>query len=302
MTATMPPLLAPLVLPMRSTTRISLLSLCLLLLCSCATLPPGKRDPRDPWERMNRSFYNFNDVLDRHIVKPTAKGYTHLPRPVQTGVHNYFDNLNYPITIVNDLLQWQITAFGSDIGRFLMNSTAGIGGLFDPATAVGLEKNDREFGQTLGVWGVKPGPYLMLPLMGPSDVRDTGGLLVDQVTDPRNYLFGRWVSWSLYIISSMDRRAQLLGSSDRALEGAYDKYAFLRSAYLQNREFKVHGEQSTNEEEQERKLLEEMGDDDTTGAAPDKAAPPVEPSSTPPPSPAPSPRPTPPAEPAPSPH
>jgi phospholipid-binding lipoprotein MlaA len=264
-------------------------------------MPPGvKPDPRDPWERLNRTTWKFNDGFDHYVFKPVATGYTKaVPRFARTGIHNFFSNLGYPIVILNDLLQWQITAFGSDIGRFLMNSTAGIGGLLDPATAIGLEKNDREFGQTLGVWGVKPGPYLMLPLMGPSDVRDTAGLLVDQATDPRNYLFGRWVSWSLYIISSMDRRAQLLGSSDRALEGAYDKYAFLRSAYLQNREFKVHGEQSTNEEEQERKLLEEMGDDDTTGAAPapnnpasaapDKASPPAEPSSTPAPSSAPAP-------------
>lgn len=292
--------------------RSFLLAVCLLSLGGCA-LPPGvKPDPRDPWERMNRATWKFNDGFDHYVFKPVAKGYTKaVPQVARSSIHNFFGNLGYPIVILNDLLQWQITAFGSDIGRFLFNSTFGIGGLFDPATAIGLEKNDREFGQTLGVWGVKPGPYLMLPLMGPSDVRDTGGLLVDQATDPRNYLFGRWVSWSLYIISSMDRRAQLLGSTDQALEGAYDKYAFLRSAYLQNREFKVHGEQSTNEEEQERKLLEEMGDDDTTGAAPTpnapaptapaKPSPPVEPSTAPAPSPAPAPQPTPPSEPAPGP-
>lgn len=297
---------------MPTAVRSFLLAVCLLCVGGCA-LPPGvKPDPRDPWERMNRTTWKFNDGFDHYVFRPVAKGYTKaVPRFARTGIHNFFGNLGYPIVILNDLLQWQITAFGSDIGRFLMNSTAGIGGLLDPATAVGLEKNDREFGQTLGVWGVKPGPYLMLPLMGPSDVRDTGGLLVDQFTDPRNYLFGRWVSWSLYIVSSMDRRAQLLGSTDRALEEAYDKYAFLRSAYLQNREFKVHGEQSTNEEEQEKKLLEEMGEDDTTGAAPAPNAPapgapakaaPAEPSTTPAPSPAPSPAQTPPAEPAPRPH
>jgi phospholipid-binding lipoprotein MlaA len=293
---------------MPTVVRSFLLAVCLLCLGGCA-LPPGvKPDPRDPWERMNRATWKFNDGFDHYVFRPVATGYTKaVPRFARSGIHNFFANLGYPIVILNDLLQWQITAFGSDIGRFLMNSTAGIGGLLDPATAVGLEKNDREFGQTLGVWGVKPGPYLMLPLMGPSDVRDTGGLLVDQFTDPRNYLFGRWVSWSLYIVSSMDRRAQLLGSSDRALEEAYDKYAFLRSAYLQNREFKVHGEQSTNEEEQEKKLLEEMGEDDTTGAAPapnapapgapGKAASPAEPSTIP--APAPTAPQTPPAEPAP---
>jgi len=284
---------------MPTTVRSFLLALCLLCIGGCAPLPPGvKPDPRDPWERMNRATWKFNDGFDHYVFRPVATGYTKaVPRVARTGVHNFFTNLGYPIVILNDLLQWQLTAFGSDIGRFLMNSTAGIGGLMDPATAVGLEKNDREFGQTLGVWGVKPGPYLMLPLMGPSTVRDTGGIVVDQFTDPRNYIFGRWVSWSLYVVYSMDRRAQLLGTTDRALQESYDKYAFLRSAYLQNREFKVHGEQSTNEEEQERKLLEEMNEDDTTGAAP---APPSSPAPSPAPAPA-SPQ-TPPTEPAPPPH
>src|SRR5215469_11494219 len=288
---------------MPTTVRSFLLALCLLCVGGCA-LPPGvKPDPRDPWERMNRATWKFNDGFDHYVFRPVAKGYTTaVPRVARTGIHNFFTNLGYPIVILNDLLQWQITAFGSDIGRFLMNSTAGIGGLMDPATAVGLEKNDREFGQTLGVWGVKAGPYLMLPLMGPSTVRDTGGLIVDQFSDPRNYLFGRWVSWSLYVVYSMDRRAQLLGSTDRALEEAYDKYAFLRSAYLQNREFKVHGERSTSEEEQEKKLLEEMGEeDDTTGAAPAPATPPAAAPAKPAPPPGPEPSPAPAPAPAPAP-
>ena len=262
---------------MRSTTRISLLSLCLLLLCGCATLPPGKRDPRDPWERMNRSTYKFNDVLDRAIVKPTAKGYTHLPQPVQTGVHNFFDNLDYPVTIVNDLLQGQVTAFFSDIGRFVFNTTVGLGGLFDPATAAGMQKNDRDFGQTLGKWGVPKGPYIVVPIFGPYDVRDgIGAVTVDYYANPRSYT-KFWVNTGLWLVRGVDRRARLL-PLDATIQSAYDPYTFIRNAYLQNRDFKVHGEQSPSEEEQqEQKLLEESGVEENEAtnppAAPQKPSP-----------------------------
>ena len=266
---------------MRSTTRISLLSLCLLLLCGCAALPPGsKRDPRDPWERMNRSTYKFNDVLDRAIVKPTAKGYTHLPQPVQTGVHNFFDNLNYPITIVNDLLQGQVVPFFSDIGRFVFNSTVGLGGLFDPATAAGMQKNNRDFGQTLGKWGVPKGPYIVVPVFGPYTVRDgIGAVTVDYYANPSNYT-KFWISTSLWLVRGVDRRARLL-PLDATIQSAYDPYAFIRNAYLQNRDFMVTGGQSQSEEEQERKLMEEAGQEDE-GTAPPAAPPPKAPQPGPP--------------------
>ena len=246
---------------MRSTTRISLLALCLLLLCGCATLPPGsKRDPRDPWERFNRASYKFNDTIDRGVVKPVAKGYTHLPQPMQTGVHNFFDNLDYPVTIVNDLLQGQIVPFFSDIGRFLFNSTVGLGGLFDPATAAGMQKNDRDFGQTLGKWGVPKGPYLVVPVFGPYTVRDGfGTITVDTFANPRNYTTF-WVNTGLWAVRGIDRRSRLL-PLDATIQSAYDPYAFIRNAYLQNRDFKVHGGGSKNEEEQEQKLLEEAGEE-----------------------------------------
>ncbi|MBV8306060.1 MAG: VacJ family lipoprotein, partial [Gammaproteobacteria bacterium] len=196
---------------MRSTIWTSLPALCLLVLCGCATLPPGsKRDPRDPWERVNRTSYKINDSLDRAIVKPVAKGYTHLPHPVQSGVHNFFDNLQTPVVIVNDLLQGQVKSFFSDIGRFLFNTTVGLGGLFDPATAAGMEKNDRDFGQTLGKWGVPKGPYLVIPVFGPYDVRDgIGTLTVDTFANPRNYTTF-WVNTSLWLVNGVDRRARLL--------------------------------------------------------------------------------------------
>jgi phospholipid-binding lipoprotein MlaA len=263
---------------MRSTTRISLLSLCLLLLCGCASLPPGQRDPRDPWERFNRGTYKFNDVLDRAVVKPVAKGYTHLPQPMQTGVHNFFDNLNYPITIVNDLLQGQVVSFFSDIGRFVINTTAGLGGLFDPATAAGMEKNYRDFGQTLGKWGVPKGPYVVVPIFGPYTVRDgIGAATVDYYANPSNYA-QFWVSTSLWLVRGVDRRARLL-PLDATIQSAYDPYAFIRNAYLQNRDFLVTGGASQSEEEQERKLMEEAGEEEneqTPPAAPPPQAPPTE--------------------------
>ena len=253
---------------MHSMTRTSLLAVCLLLLCACATLPPGaKRDPRDPWERMNRSFYGFNDAIDRAVVKPVSKGYTPLPQPVQTGVHNFFDNLDYPVTIVNDLLQGQIKSFFSDIGRFLFNSTLGVGGLFDPATAAGMEKNERDFGQTLGKWGVPKGPYIVVPIFGPYDVRDgIGAVTVDYYANPRSYT-KFWVNTSLWLVRGVDRRARLL-PLDATIQSAYDPYAFIRNAYLQNRDFKVTGGQSQSEEEQEQKLMEEATQEENESAPP----------------------------------
>jgi phospholipid-binding lipoprotein MlaA len=261
---------------MRSKTRLSLLSVCLLLLCGCATLPPGvKRDPRDPWERFNRGSYKFNDAIDRAVVKPVARGYTHLPQPVQSGVHNFFDNLDYPVTIVNDLLQGQVKSFFSDIGRFVFNTTVGLGGLFDPATAAGMEKNVRDFGQTLGKWGVPKGPYVMVPIFGPYDVRDgIGAVTVDYYANPRSYTTF-WVNTGLWLARGVDRRARLL-PLDATIQSAYDPYAFIRNAYLQNRDFMVHGDQPQTEEEQEQKLMEEATQEDegTQPTPPPSAAPP----------------------------
>jgi len=268
------------------TTRTSTLWLCLLL-AGCAALPPGKREPRDPWERMNRATYRFNDALDRAIVKPVARGYVRVtPQFVRTGVTNFFDNLEYPIVIVNDLLQGQFKPFVSDTGRLLLNTTLGVGGLFDPATAAGLDKNDRDFGQTLGKWGVKSGPYLVVPIFGPYDLRDGVGALADDYANPRHYT-KFWVSVGLWTVRGIDKRSRLL-YADAVLSSAYDPYAFVRSAYLQHRDFMVNGVQSQSEEEQEQKLLEEAGQDEEqkpAGATPGQpkpqtpkpAAPPQEP-------------------------
>jgi len=238
--------------PMSRTTRASLLSLCLLILCGCATLPPGsKRDARDPWERMNRASYKFNDKFDKAIARPVARGYRKVtPQFVQTGIHNVFDNVDTTIVMVNDLLQGQFKPFVNDFSRLLLNTTLGIGGLFDPATAAGLEKNDRDFGQTLGKWGLKPGPYVVIPFLGPSDVRDTFGRVADTYSTPRTYIRNTYWRYGVWLLDKVDERARYLDAS-QLVDQAYDPYAFLRNAYLQNRDFKVHGDRSHSEQEQE---------------------------------------------------
>jgi len=270
---------------MSPSTRASLLSLCLLLMCACATLPPGsKRDPRDPWERMNRATYKFNDKFDRGIAQPVARGYRKVtPHFVQTGVRNFMDNLNYPVVMINDLLHGQFRPFVNDFSRLLLNTTLGLGGLFDPATQAGLDKNDRDVGQTLGKWGLNKGPYLVVPFIGPSDIRDGAGRLGALYLTPRHYVFNNYTGWGLWLVDSIDARARLLDAT-KLLESAYDPYAFLRNAYLQNRDFKVHGDQSHNnqEQDQEDKLMQELEQEDSGTAAPagpppQQSAPPPEP-------------------------
>lgn len=215
------------------------LALFALLLAGCATVPSGKRDPRDPWEGFNRASYKFNDALDRAIAKPVAKGYKKVtPRVVRTGVSNFVSNLGTLTTVVNDVLQGKMKQAGHDSGRFLLNSTLGLAGLFDPASAAGLERNDEDFGQTLGKWGVKSGPYLMLPILGPSTVRDTFARIPDQFTYPVNYLEDDSTRIIIRGVDFLDLRAGLLDLEPQ-LEKSYDKYAFIRNAWLQRREFQV---------------------------------------------------------------
>jgi phospholipid-binding lipoprotein MlaA len=254
-------------------------ALCLVLLAGCAVQPPARPDPRDPWERMNRVTYNFNDKLDKAILRPVARGYVKVaPRPVQTGVRNFFSNLGVPLVMVNDLLQGQFKPFVNDTVRLMMNTTIGVGGLFDPASRAGLDRNDRDFGQTFGKWGLKPGPYVVIPLLGPSDVRDTFGRAADAFADPRDYLRNDWAIYGLWVAGFVNLRAQLLPTT-RLIDSAYDPYAFVRNAYLQNRAFKVNGSNPQSEEEREQKLLEEAGEDQETPPpqAPPKTTPPQEP-------------------------
>ena len=243
--------------PMQTTIRVSALCVTVMTLLGCAAAP-AQKDPRDPWERMNRSTYKFNDKLDRAVLRPVAHGYKNVtPSFVRTGISNFFDNLDYPVVIVNDLLQAKFLTAGRDTGRLLMNTTLGIGGLLDPASRAGLTKTVNDFGLTLGTWGVHKGPYFVIPFLGPSDVRDGLGRIPDSVASPRNYINSSAARYSLWGVGLLDARYRLI-SLEPALDGAYDPYLFMKNAYLQRRDFLLSGGQSNPKNESDAdKLLDE---------------------------------------------
>jgi phospholipid-binding lipoprotein MlaA len=202
-----------------------------MTLSACVTLPANApRSKQDPWESWNRGVYRFNDSLDRHIAKPVAKSYVKVvPHPIRTGVSNFFANLKMTTVMVNDALQGKFKKAANDLGRLVLNTTVGIGGILDPATPAGLDKNDNDFGLTLGVWGLHPGPFVELPILGPSDVRDTFGKAVDTYTDPRQYVKNTTVRYVSYVPYYIDRRAALL-PLDETLRNAFDPYAVMNES------------------------------------------------------------------------
>jgi phospholipid-binding lipoprotein MlaA len=244
---------------MQSGLRFVLASLFLFTFAGCASLPEGVQpDPRDRFERFNRGVYRFNDALDRGVARPVARAYVKVtPRPVRTGVSNFLSNLSSPVTIVNQLLQGKVRAFGVDTTRLVVNTTVGIGGLFDPATRMGLEKGDEDFGQTLGRWGVASGPFLMLPVLGPSTVRDGIARIPDQFAEPRTYIDHDLTRYGLLALDLVDTRAALL-ETDPVLDRAFDRYGFVRNAWLQRRQFEVY---DGNPPEPE---IEEFSDEEET--------------------------------------
>jgi phospholipid-binding lipoprotein MlaA len=211
-----------------------------LLLSACATTPGAGRDPRDPLENYNRAMFEFNNTLDRNIVKPLAVGYaSHVPELLRTAINNFFGNIGDVWTAVNNYLQFKPREGTQDVARVVLNSTFGLAGLIDVATPAGLPKHVEDFGQTLGKWGVKSGPYLMLPLFGASTVRDGLARPLDiyadalnQIPGPANRNIGR-------VLRFIDDRSNLLGASSLMEDAALDPYQFLRDAYLQRRESRV---------------------------------------------------------------
>lgn len=237
--------------------RIATISLFALGLVGCATVPPSERAPRDPWQRMNRSIFKFNNVFDRAIATPAARTYVRvLPQTVRTGVSNFFNNVTYPDVIVNALLQGQIKPFARDTGRFVVNSTLGIGGVLDPATRMGLTYENRDFGQTFGKWGIPSGPFLVLPFLGPSDVRDGLGRVPDAYAEPWAYIQNPYWDYGTLLIYEVRNRADILPLTDMANK-TFDPYSFERNAYLQSRDFMVKGPQAQNGAEDELKQLQE---------------------------------------------
>ncbi|MFM0002173.1 VacJ family lipoprotein [Paraburkholderia dipogonis] len=209
------------------------------LISGCATGPDRK--PGDPLEPMNRAVFNFNDGLDRYVAVPVAKGYQKVtPQPLRTAVSNFFSNLGDLTNAANALLQLKITDATEDFVRFAFNSTFGLGGLLDWATPAGLPKHHQDFGLTLGHWGIPSGPYLVLPLFGPSTVRDSMGLIVDVKFNPLNYMEPA-VRNPLYVLQFVSVRSDLLGASDLLQQAALDKYSFVRDAYTQQRRARLRG-------------------------------------------------------------
>lgn len=214
--------------------RISIVCL-LALLAGAAT----SSDETDPMEGLNRTFFTVNDTLDSYFLKPVAKGYQAvMPDVAEKGVSNFFSNLNELTNIANDLLQGKFRQAGNDGGRFLINSTIGVGGLFDVAQRMGLDKSEGEdFGQTLASWGVDSGPYLMLPLVGPSTLRDAPSRVVDSFFNPVREVDHVSTRNSIRATDVVQQRAALL-KLEEAIAG--DKYLFIRDVYLQRREYLVN--------------------------------------------------------------
>jgi phospholipid-binding lipoprotein MlaA len=210
-----------------------------LLLPGCATL--GGDNPADPWEGLNRRTFALNDAVDRTVLKPTATFYVKtVPSFARTGVRNFFANLGDVGTGLNNMLQGKLHDGATDLGRFAMNTTVGIVGLWDVATPAGLQKHNEDFGQTLGWWGMPSGPYLVLPFFGPSTARDAPAKLVDPNTYYTGALGSGGAYWSYWAAGAVNTRANLLPAEKVLDQAALDRYAFVRDVWLQRRQSQVH--------------------------------------------------------------
>lgn len=206
-----------------------------LFATACATVEVP--NPDDPFESFNRSMYEFNDTLDSYVLKPAAKGYKAVtPDMVDTAVTNFFSNIGDVVVVANDLLQLKPRQAVADIGRIVFNTTFGLGGLIDVSTRFGLEKHDEDFGQTLGYWGVDSGPYLVLPVIGASNIRDLSGFSIDSAAfDPLYNISKDSERYLAISLKYIDVRADLLSATNIIDETAPDKYAFIRDAWVQRR-------------------------------------------------------------------
>ncbi|NYH17428.1 MlaA family lipoprotein [Paraburkholderia bryophila] len=226
--------------------QIGKLAVAAMLLAGCTTVQTPTKG--DPLEGLNRTIFTVNDKLDQYALKPVAKGYVFItPQPVRDSLTNFFSNIGDVYIAANNLLQLKITDGVEDIMRIVINTVFGVGGLFDVATLAKLPKHDNDLGLTLGHYGVPAGPYLVLPLFGPSTVRDAVGSIGNYYVNPLSYIHPDGLSWALYGINVVNTRANLLNASD-VLEGAaLDKYSFVRNAYLQRRQYLLSdGKQSSS--------------------------------------------------------
>lgn len=215
-------------------------SLVIFLLSGCATRY-GEQRTLDPLQPINRPVSVFNTKFNQYLLGPTAHGYVAVtPQFARTGVTHFFSNLATPNTIVNDFLQAKLVQGVSDTGRLAVNTTLGLGGLFDVASSLGLDKHTEDFGQTLGVWGSGPGPYLVMPVKGPSDVRDAPGLAVAAATNPLFYVPYPYVTIPLALLGAVNLRANMEDAFELREQAAVDRYTFTRESYLQHRRFVIY--------------------------------------------------------------
>ncbi|HUO93032.1 MAG TPA: VacJ family lipoprotein [Rhizomicrobium sp.] len=227
-----------------------------LVLAGCASTSTTnsqlQTDPDDPLEGWNRQVFDMNQRFDEAIMKPTAEAYIAVvPEPARKGVHNFLTNLNSPVVFANDLLQGEVGLAGETVGRFGLNTTIGLGGLVDVATPAGIPGHSSDFGQTLGVWGVGEDPYLVLPLLGPSNPRDLAGYVADQAMSPLNYVGIRdYTYWSIGAgaVNIVDERAQNMDTLNQLEQTSLDPYASMRSLYRQYRRSHIrHGKSSVKD-------------------------------------------------------
>ena len=225
--------------PLKTIYQRGAVVLCLLL-SACATPMAERSDPRDPYENLNRKVFLVNQVFDQVLLKPVARGYSnYAPNFIQDTVGNFFGNLADVWTDVNNFLQGKPREGIQDTGRVAVNTVFGVAGLADVATKLGFPKHQEDFGQTLGVWGVKPGPFVMLPLFGPSTMRDAVAKPLDLYADPLNLSTRADVEYSLRAMRLVDDRARLLPTTDMIEKVALDPYQFVRDAHFQQREARV---------------------------------------------------------------
>jgi phospholipid-binding lipoprotein MlaA len=219
-----------------------------VILSGCATTMP-RVDPKDPWEDWNRSTQSFNDGFDNYLMKPVAKGYDWImPEFAHHAVTHFFSNIDDIDVFINDALQGKFTQSGMDTARFLVNTTAGIGGLIDVGDMLDLPKHNEDFDQTLGVWGVSAGIYLVLPFFGPSSPRGVAGLVGDAALNPISYtgiifsstLTAYAVSGGMGTVKSINTRANKLGLEKVIEEAEIDRYEFLKNAYFERRNYLIH--------------------------------------------------------------
>ena len=220
--------------------RAALITLAALGISGCASIPAEERAEHDPWENLNRGIYGFNDAVDRVTLRPIARGYVKvLPEPARNVVTNFSRNLATPGSALNNFLQGKATDGMSELARFLLNSTFGLVGLIDVASAAGLERHAEDFGQTAAVWGAPAGPYVVVPFLGPRTLRETLTLPLDILADPLYHYDNASVRTKLWALRLIDLRARVLPLED-LLQDSADPYVTLRESYLQNREFEIY--------------------------------------------------------------